>query len=57
MLGLRPAVELFNVADDIGESKDLAAAQPELAAAMRAQLDAWVRSMNAQTMKVRADTQ
>jgi hypothetical protein len=56
MLGLRPAVELYNVVDDIGESKDLAAAQPERAAAMRAQLNAWVRSMNAQTMKVRADT-
>jgi len=53
MLGKGPAVELFNLVDDIGEAKDLAKEQPERAAAMRAQLDAWVRSMNAQNMTVR----
>jgi arylsulfatase A-like enzyme len=56
MVGLGPAVELFNVVDDIGETRDLAAAQPERAAAMRAKLEAWRTQMNAQRMTVRAAT-
>lgn len=54
MLGIGPAVELFNVVDDIGETRDLAAAQPERAAAMRAKLEAWRTQMNAQRMTIRA---
>jgi arylsulfatase A-like enzyme len=34
-------VALFNLIDDPGEQKDLAASKPELAATLRAELDAW----------------
>ena len=37
--------QLFDVADDPGESRDLAAAEPERAAAMKASLDALLRSL------------
>jgi arylsulfatase A len=56
LVGLGPAVELFNVVDDIGETRDLATAQPERVAAMREKLHEWRRSMNAQEMTVRAAT-
>jgi choline-sulfatase len=37
--------QLFNVANDPGESRDLAAAEPERAAAMKASLEAMLRSL------------
>ena len=37
--------ELYNLADDPQESNDCAAAQPERAKAMKAQLEAWLRSV------------
>jgi arylsulfatase A-like enzyme len=40
--------ELYDLADDPGESRDLAAAQPAQAAALRRQLDAWRTSVTAQ---------
>jgi len=54
MLGMGPAIELFNVVEDMGEAHDLAAEQPERVAAMRAKLDAWRKSMNVQEMTIRA---
>jgi arylsulfatase A-like enzyme len=39
--------ELYNIADDIGEQKDLAAAQPDRAKAMRGRLDAWLKDTGA----------
>lgn len=41
-------VELYNLRDDIGETKDLAATQPERTAKLRAQLHAWRESVGAQ---------
>lgn len=41
-------VELYNLADDLGESNDLAAAMPDRAAALRKRLDAWRTGMDAQ---------
>lgn len=41
------SVELFNLADDIGERRNLAAAQPEKARALRAQLARWRAETNA----------
>ena len=40
--------ELYDLAQDVGESKDLAAAQPERAKGLRARLDAWLKSVDAQ---------
>lgn len=40
--------ELYNVAKDVGETTDLAKAEPERAAALRARLDAWLKSTDAQ---------
>ncbi len=42
------AVELYNLAADIGESKDLAAQRPEKAAELRAKLRAWRKEVCAQ---------
>lgn len=39
--------ELFNLADDLGESTDLASQQPERAAALRDRLRDWIRSVPA----------
>jgi arylsulfatase A-like enzyme len=39
--------ELYNVTTDIGEQKDLAAAQPERTQAMRGRLDKWLKQTNA----------
>jgi hypothetical protein len=36
-------VELYNLAEDIGESKDLAASQPQKVAEMRARLEAFLK--------------
>jgi len=41
-------IELYNIAEDIGETKDLSKQQPEKAAALRAKLDAWRKSVGAQ---------
>lgn len=40
--------ELYNLAQDIGETKDLAASQPAQAKALRTRLDAWLKSVDAQ---------
>jgi arylsulfatase A-like enzyme len=54
LLGRGPAVSLFNLADDRGESRDLAAAQPERAAQLREKLHRWRTEVKAQEMTVRA---
>ena len=41
-------VELYNVTDDIGESKDLAAAKPDIAERLREKLHEWRTSVDAQ---------
>jgi len=41
-------VELYNLKDDIGETKDLAAAMPDKAAALRQKLEAWRTRVGAQ---------
>ena len=41
------SVELYQLADDIGESKNLAADQPARAAAMKQQLQQWLANTNA----------
>ena len=48
-----PAVELFDLEKDPGETTDLAPAKPETVATMRAKLDAWKISVGAQEMVVR----
>jgi arylsulfatase A-like enzyme len=40
--------ELYDLANDIGETKDLATAQPALAKTLRTRLDAWLKSVDAQ---------
>ena len=40
-------VELYNLADDPGESADLAAREPSRSAGLRARLDAWLQSVGA----------
>ena len=54
LLGRGPAVSLFDLTADPGEQNDLAATQPERAAQLRAKLDRWLASVDAQTMTVRA---
>lgn len=41
------SVELFSLANDPGETRDLSAAEPDRAAAMKARLDAWLESSGA----------
>jgi arylsulfatase A len=41
--------ELYNLAGDISETRDLAAENPERAREMRGWLNAWIESVNAQT--------
>jgi arylsulfatase A len=41
-------VELYNLKDDIGETKNLALAQPAKAAKLRSRLEAWLRETKAQ---------
>jgi hypothetical protein len=38
---------LFDLAADLGETKDLTKAKPEVAARLKARFDAWRREMNA----------
>ena len=40
--------ELYDLANDVGETKDLAAAQPGLAKTLRTRLEAWLKSVDAQ---------
>ena len=40
-------VELFNLADDLGEQRDLAARAPERATALQAELHAWQQAVGA----------
>jgi arylsulfatase A len=46
-LVIGPRTELYNLRDDIGESRDLAAAQSAKARELRAALDAWWRAVGA----------
>jgi arylsulfatase A-like enzyme len=40
-------VELFNLRDDLGETRDLAKTNPEVTAQLLAKLHAWQKSVNA----------
>jgi arylsulfatase A-like enzyme len=40
--------ELYNLRDDIGETKDLSSEKPDLAASMRRRLEAWLQETKAQ---------
>jgi len=40
--------ELYNIQDDLSETRDLAAAQPEKRGQLAARLDAWLKSVSAQ---------
>ncbi|MEI6461387.1 MAG: sulfatase-like hydrolase/transferase, partial [Verrucomicrobiota bacterium] len=40
--------ELYNVATDVSETKDLAVTEPDRAKALRSRLDAWLKSVDAQ---------
>jgi arylsulfatase A len=44
-------LELFNLAQDIGETTNLASAMPERAAALRTELEAWRDAQHAQMME------
>jgi arylsulfatase A-like enzyme len=48
-------VELYNLADDLGETRNLVAAQPVLAAELRRELEAWRRSVGAEMMQPNPD--
>ncbi len=41
-------MELYNLAEDVGESRDLAEAQPAKAAQLLAKLEAWRSEVDAQ---------
>lgn len=45
-------VSLFNVREDVGETRDLAKEMPELAARLRARLHQWRKTVGAQEMSV-----
>lgn len=53
LLGQGPVVELFDLINDPGETRDLAPEEPELAGRLRAELRAWRASVGAQEMTVR----
>jgi len=53
LLGQGPVIELYDVVADPSETRDLAAAMPERAAAMQALLRQWRRDVRAQEMTVR----
>lgn len=48
-------VELYNLKDDLGETRNLVEAQPALAAELRRELDAWRRSVGAEMMQPNPD--
>jgi arylsulfatase A-like enzyme len=43
-------IELYNLADDLGETRNLAASNPELAGDLRSELDAWREEVGAEMM-------
>ena len=45
------SVELYNLRDDIGESRNLAVQMPDKARDMKARLDAWLKEMNPEMPK------
>jgi len=45
------SIEMYNLRDDIGEQKDLAATMPEKAAQLRKMIHQWRKQVNAQMMK------
>jgi arylsulfatase A len=48
-------VELYNLADDLSETRNLATAQPALTAELRRELDAWRREVGAEMMQPNPD--
>jgi len=48
-------LELYNLADDLGETNNLAAAKPELVADLRRELDAWRKDVGAEMMRPNPD--
>jgi len=48
-------VELYNLADDLGETRNLVEAQPALAAELRRELETWRRSVGAEMMQPNPD--
>ena len=48
-------VELYNLENDLSETTNLAAEQPELVAELRQQLDAWRHDVGAQIMEPNPD--
>jgi arylsulfatase A len=52
LLGLENQINLYNLREDPGETRDLAREMPEKAAALRAKLHAWRKSVKAQEMTV-----
>ncbi len=50
-------VELYNLEDDLGETADLAAEKPDLAATLRAKLHQWRTEVGAQMPRANADYQ
>ena len=48
-------LELYNLADDLGETNNLAAAMPELVADLRRELDAWRQDVGAEMMRPNPD--
>jgi len=48
-------IELYNLKDDIGEKNDLSKAEPQRAAALRAQLHAWQKEVGARFPKPNPD--
>ena len=48
-------VELYNLADDLGETNNLAAAKPDLAGELRRELDAWRKEVGAEMMRPNPD--
>jgi arylsulfatase A len=53
LLGRGPAVSLFDLQNDRGESRDLASEKPELVAQLREKLRTWRQSVGAQEMMAR----
>ena len=48
-------VELYNLADDLSETRNLAAAKPDLVNELRRELDAWRREVGAEMMRPNPD--
>ena len=48
-------IELYNLADDLGETRNLAEEKPELVREMRRELDAWRRDVGAEMMRPNPD--